>query len=147
MDRISQNEKEELVLLNEQLDDPHAIDTSALISTLGKIFTKCDSYDPLEDPYQTIEYRHDIYKSIWNEAKELRSSGKLIEFAKTIECPVLAIHGNYDPHPLNGVKEPCSQHLKKFKIISLDHCGHCPWIERQAKDEFYHILKEEIPMN
>jgi hypothetical protein len=56
----------------------------------------------------------------------------------------VAIHGNYDPHPYAGVKEPLSQVLRDFKFILLQKCGHKPWIEKAAKEEFYRILMEEV---
>jgi len=42
------------------------------------------------------------------------------------------------------VKQPLSLVLKNFKFILLQNCGHYPWIERKAKDQFYKIIKKEI---
>lgn len=56
----------------------------------------------------------------------------------------MAIHGDYDPHPAEGVEKPLAAVLKDFRFILLDRCGHLPWIERQAKDRFYSILREEV---
>ena len=81
---------------------------------------------------------------MWKDAAELRSSGKLLELGKQIECPVVAIHGDYDPHPTEGVWKPLSAVLNSFRFILLENCGHMPWIERQARDKFYKILKEEL---
>jgi pimeloyl-ACP methyl ester carboxylesterase len=78
------------------------------------------------------------------DAEELRRSGKLLKYGKHIKCPVVAIHGDYDPHPALGVQKPLSAILKNFRFILLKNCGHKPWVERQAKDEFYGILKEEL---
>ena len=44
----------------------------------------------------------------------------------------MAIHGDYDPHPASGVKEPLSRILRDFRFILLDHCGHTPWKEVEA---------------
>jgi len=57
---------------------------------------------------------------------------------------VVAIHGDYDPHPPEGVKRPLAKVLRDFQFILLKNCGHLPWIEREAKGEFYEILKEEL---
>jgi pimeloyl-ACP methyl ester carboxylesterase len=56
----------------------------------------------------------------------------------------VAIHGNYDSSPTEGIKEPLSKILKDFRFILLKNCGHTPWIERTAKDSFYKILKNEL---
>ena len=61
-----------------------------------------------------------------------------------IRCPVVAIHGAYDPHPAEGVRGPLTSIIRDFRFILLDRCGHEPWIERWARDRFYEILKNEL---
>jgi pimeloyl-ACP methyl ester carboxylesterase len=56
---------------------------------------------------------------------------------------VVAIHGDYDPHPFQGVKKPLSGILKDFRFILLKNCGHTPWIEKKAVNEFYRVLRAE----
>jgi pimeloyl-ACP methyl ester carboxylesterase len=86
----------------------------------------------------------DIYQQIWGQAGKMRSSGELLQLGKRIKCPVVAIHGDYDPHPAVGVQEPLSRVLKNFRFILLENCGHHPWLERQAKQNFYDTLRTEI---
>ena len=74
----------------------------------------------------------------------MRQDGRLLAFAENIRCPVVAIHGDYDPHPITGVREPLSAKLRDFRCIEIKNCGHKPWIERQAKDRFYELLKDEL---
>jgi pimeloyl-ACP methyl ester carboxylesterase len=81
---------------------------------------------------------------VWKEASLLRQSGELLELGKKVRCPVIAIHGDYDPHPYEGVERPLSQILEDFRFILLKDCGHNPWLERHAKDNFYKILSGEI---
>ena len=73
----------------------------------------------------------------------MRRGGQLLAFAQHITCPVVALHGDYDPHPAEGVRLPLST-LKDFRFILLENCGHTPWLERQAKGNFYRILKKEL---
>lgn len=75
---------------------------------------------------------------------KLRSSGKPLEFGKKTQCPVIAIHGDYDPHLSEGVKGPLSRTLKDFRFILFENCGHYPWLEKAARDRFYDILKIEV---
>jgi pimeloyl-ACP methyl ester carboxylesterase len=74
----------------------------------------------------------------------LRRSGRLLEMARKISSPVLAIHGDYDPHPAEGVEKPLSAVIRDFRFILLEKCGHKPWIERQARERFLAILEEEL---
>jgi pimeloyl-ACP methyl ester carboxylesterase len=91
-----------------------------------------------------LDCSYEIFKGVWEEASDLRRSGKLLELGREIQCQVVAIHGDYDPHPFEGVREPLSRFLKDFKFILLEKCGHRPWIEKEVKERFYEILKQEI---
>jgi pimeloyl-ACP methyl ester carboxylesterase len=67
-----------------------------------------------------------------------------LDYVDNITCPITIIHGKYDPHPLEGVIKPLEEKGRVFKLIVLEKCGHTPWIERFAKEEFYSILENEI---
>ena len=73
----------------------------------------------------------------------LRVFRNKLEYAKQITCPTVAIHGDGDPHPAAKIKSLSSK-IKDFKFILLKNCGHYPWIEKQAKDEFYRVLRGEL---
>ncbi len=143
--RLSDEERAEVNTLIEALENPAAADRSAAFERFGALSTKADAYDPLGQEDSAIEVQVDIFYSVWPEAAELRRSGKLLELAHDIRCPVVAIHGDYDPHPAEGVQKPLSALLGNSRFILLRNCGHKPWIERQARDSFYRILKEELP--
>jgi pimeloyl-ACP methyl ester carboxylesterase len=81
---------------------------------------------------------------VWAEASALRSSGALIALAGEIRCPVVAVHGDHDPHPAAGVREPLERDLKDFRFLLLERCGHEPWRERHARDRFYSLLEDEL---
>lgn len=141
-ERLSQDEQAELSQLSESLQDPDIDGKAALFARFGALFSKADSYDPLEHDSDVLEFQPEVFQTVWPEAAELRRNGELLERVKQISCPVLAIHGDYDPHPIEGVEIPLSRILQDFRCHRLRHCGHKPWIERQAKDEFYAILKK-----
>ncbi len=142
--RLNEEERAEIESIYEIFDDPTVKDKSAAFERFGALFSKADAYDPIKHESEAMDNRLDIFQKVWKEADELRRSGKLLEFGKRIECPVIAIHGDYDPHPAEGVKKPLSAIIKDFRFFLLKNCGHKPWIERQAKEEFYSIIKEEL---
>ncbi len=145
LSRFSEEERTEFESIFRTLDDPVTKDKDTAFARLGALATKADAYDPEIDKSEEIDCRADIFQSVWPEAAKLRSSGQLLELAKHIKCPVVAIHGDYDPHPAEGVQKPLSAIVKSFRFILLKNCGHKPWIERQARDEFFRVLKEEVP--
>jgi len=144
LSRLTEEGREEALSLMETLDDPAIEDKNTHMARLGELMSKADSYNPLLHDSEILECQYDIYQSVWEQARELRSSGKLLELGKRIKCPVVAIHGDYDPHLSEGIKEPLSRILKDFRLILLEKCGHRPWMERSARDRFYDILKKEI---
>ena len=54
------------------------------------------------------------------------------------------IHGASDPHPVLGVTRPLEEAGLAPRVHLLADCGHTPWIERQARDRFFALLRQEI---
>jgi len=143
--RLSEEERTVAKSLIEVLNSPRRGENKNMaFARLGALFSKADAYDPIMFESEVINCRADIFQRVWKDAEELRKSGKLLELGKHIKCPVAAIHGDYDPHPAEGVQKPLSAILKKFRFILLTNCGHKPWIERQARREFFRILEKEL---
>ena len=142
--RLSDEGRAEALALMETLNNPASADKNTLMARLGNLLSQADSYDLLPHDDELLQCHYNIFQGVWTQAEQLRSSGKLLEFGKSIKCPVVAIHGNYDPHPAAGVVEPLSRVLKDFRFILLEKCGHRPWLECSARDRFYDILKQEL---
>ncbi|MCF8365344.1 MAG: alpha/beta hydrolase [Bacteroidales bacterium] len=143
--RMKRLEEDEQKLLAAYLDeiDSHA-NPDRLFAKIGKLIAKADTLSSLSSEDQMIEYQYDVFRKVWTEAEEMRRSGKLPDLAGKINCPVVAIHGNYDPHPFQGVHQPLSKIIKDFKMHIIDKCGHYPWNEEFAADDFYSILQKII---
>lgn len=144
INRLGKEDWENFIRLTRTLNDPLAKNRNEALCSFGKLISKADTYDPLPYKDELLECSYESFKGVWKEADELRSRGKLLELGKDIHCPVVAIHGDYDPHPFEGVREPLSRILGDFRFILLEKCGHRPWIEREAKESFYRLLKNEI---
>ena len=146
LSRLIEAERAEVKSLFEISNNPAVKDKSSAFARFGELFSKADAFNPIknEPDKSEIDFQVDIFQRVSKEAAELRKSGQLLKSGKKIRCPVVAIHGDYDPHPAEGVQKPLSAILKNFRFILLNNCGHKPWIERQAMDKFYSILKEEI---
>ena len=118
-----------------------------MIARLGQLVAKTDNYCLAESAIENMESLPtdgNTYQAVWDEAAAMRKSGELLAIVSEIKCSVVAIHGDYDPHPLEGVKIPLEKNLKNFKVIMLNKCGHSPWKEKYAKDEFLKLLKNEL---
>lgn len=143
--RLNDDERREIRSMMEAMKDPTVSDQDALLARFGQLLGKADAYDPVTVASEEPQVCWDIHIRVWREAAQLRSSGRLLGLAGNITCPVLAIHGDSDPHPVEGVRQPLAAALADFELVLLKHCGHKPWIERQAAGAFYEVLEGALP--
>lgn len=133
--------------LLKRLNSDKEIEKDGLLKRLGEFVNKSDNYCAFEidtDKEDCLPVEGDKYSAIWKEAAVLRENGELLRLADEIRCPVVAIHGEYDPHPIDGVKLSLQNKIKDFIIYTLGKCGHSPWKEKHAHQEFYEILRKEL---
>lgn len=108
------------------------------------LLSRSDNYDPLPNAIEPIPFKRELYHKVWREALEMRERGDFVEAARAVQCPILAIHGEYDPHPYRGVEGPLSRVSFNYTFILLKACGHTPWIERQARAHFLELVRKAI---
>jgi len=144
LNRLNEKEKLEVTSLMETLENPATKNKNSMFEKLGILISKADAFEPIHCPDEIIEYRFDIFQNVWQEASQLRKNGSLIKVGKNIDCPTVAIHGDFDPHPAEGVEIPLTSVLKNFRFILLENCGHKPWIEKNARNLFYNILEKQL---
>lgn len=145
LSRLSAADRAELEALQGALADPTVLDKDALLARFGALFARIDAYDPLpSNEPERMDVQFDIFNRVWSEAGELRASGELLRVGKQIHCEVVAIHGDYDPHPAIGVSEPLAGVIERFRFVLIERCGHQPWAERAAREEFLRILEDEL---
>jgi pimeloyl-ACP methyl ester carboxylesterase len=144
MERLALPERAEARALMLALEQPLLKDKDGAFARLGALFSKADAFDPIDEADDPVICRYGIFKNVWQEASDWRARGKLLDMAGRIRCPVVAVHGDADPHPAEGVRRALSKRLNNFRFILLDRCGHKPWIERHAKERFDRILQEEM---
>ena len=142
LNRLNQNNKKEAERIISAITSGDS--NNETLKRFGALMAIADSYEYESFDNDLVDIDLTLYQSVWKEASQLRDTNELINCAEKIECPVVAIHGDYDPHPIDGVEKPLSNKLKDFKMIRIEKCGHTPWKERYAKDMFYDILRKEL---
>lgn len=145
--RLSAEEREQTYALSRIINTLNAKDKNAAFAQLGVLLSQADTYDAIIKEPEEIDYQADIFENVWPQGAQLRKNGSLLKLAAQIECPVLAMHGDYDPHPAEGVEKPLSAVVHNFRFILLKNCGHKPWNEREARDIFFNILSNELNIN
>ncbi len=144
LQRLTAAQRCEVEAMMRAMKDPAVGRKDALLTRFGQLFAKADACEPVSSPDEELRVSWDIHAAVWKEAAQWRSSGKLLSLAERIECPVVALHGDHDPHPAEGVRAPLADTLADFHFVLLEHCGHRPWIERRGADRFYDVLKDML---
>lgn len=141
--RLSRDERSEVDGILGRMNAGDAGDD--LLARFGALMDRADSYDllPVEDGH-AADCDMTVFQRVWPEGAALRRSGQLLALGRGISCPVVAVHGDHDPSPAEGVEEPLSRVLDDFRFILLERCGHTPWRERHAREPFYRILNAII---
>jgi len=142
--RMNNSQRIEIDTLAGQLYDPNCENPKVVFKKLGDIMTAVDSYDPVSDKSEVLDYQPNVFKKIMPQLSDMRSSGELISMAKNIKCSTVVIHGEDDSHPYEGVVEPLSEMMSSLKSYILSDCGHYPWNETDARVEFYEVMRSEL---
>ena len=139
------NEKEKIVFfdLSKKFSEDNNINDEDFKEFISLI-EKADSYKLIKRKNDELDFHHDLYNKIWKEASNLRKKKVLIKSLQKINSEIKIIHGNYDPHPVDGVIKPLNKLNKKYEFKLLEKCGHIPWKEEYTKDEFYNVLKKML---
>lgn len=77
----------------------------------------------------------------WNDMLRLQERGDYPAAFAAIEAPVLMIHGAEDPHPGPLIRDSLRPFVAQLEYRELARCGHYPWLERAAREEFFALLR------
>src|SRR5262249_12800084 len=77
----------------------------------------------------------------WEDMVRLQNEGVYPQAFAAIKSPVLMLHGDYDPHPGRLIRDSLKPYLPQLEYKQFERCGHSPWIERFARDDFFAALR------
>jgi pimeloyl-ACP methyl ester carboxylesterase len=143
--RLSKAERKRYHELITELEDAPGKRQDELAEEWGRIFFKTDVYDPLTTDLETLEVQAVLNRKVWADFVVLKDKLGFLkrEFSK-INIPVAVIHGEYDPHPIEGIRPFLEECIPGIRFYILPRCGHYPWIERHARESFFQILEKEL---
>jgi pimeloyl-ACP methyl ester carboxylesterase len=141
---LSDKEREQAWILKERLKESDLKNRDDIFLEYAHLSCKGDDYHVVPDLYPGKGFSAEIHENVWSEASKMRETGELIELVKQVKCPVLAIHGAYDPHPWKGVDAPLKHILTNFEMVLLPNCGHNPWNEVEARTQFFIELAKAV---
>lgn len=131
--------------LCEQLSQENFQDKDRALAKLGALVESTDSYC-IEQTGDDFSIHTDgvQYQAIWEEAAAKRASGELLARFIEVQDKITFIHGETDPHPLDGLLIPLQANAQRVHV--LQKCGHTPWREKYAKAKFFELLRNEISL-
>lgn len=134
--RRFQNLSEEDGAIFQRLINRQATDED--MEKIPNIIEKADNYC-LEnrEKHKADKTDSEMYNKVWDEAAKLRTSREFLESFKNIKSKIYLIQGEFEPHPVNGVTIPLQEIGVPCETYILEKCGHSPFMEKYAKDEFY----------
>ena len=80
----------------------------------------------------------------WNDMLHCQEKGIYPQSFVSIGCSVIMLHGAYDPHPGKAIRDDLRQYMPQLEYREFDKCGHAPWIEKYAKDDFFDEMRNWI---
>lgn len=113
-----------------------------MLDDFNYIMSKMDSYNLIRseklDSFD-LQGHHKLMKEI----NALRRSFELLNYGHKIKGQVVVMHGLSDSHPLQGITEPFDRINLDYKLYTYEKCGHSPWLEVYAKDQFLMDIYDE----
>ena len=72
LNHLNKDERKELHSLTAAFNNPTAGDRNALLTRLGELSTRADTFNPLTLDTEVLECQYDIHIKVWEEARALR---------------------------------------------------------------------------
>ncbi len=119
-------------------------DPDARMAAMGELFVGLDSVDLVSTALGTETCDARGHHESWQDMMRLEREGAHPSAFARIAAPVLMLHGEDDPHPGPAIRDGLRPHLPALEYRELSRCGHYPWLERDAHEEFLAILRSWI---
>ncbi|MBN1807847.1 MAG: alpha/beta hydrolase [Planctomycetes bacterium] len=127
--------RERIGRLEQEYPDP-----DERLDALGKLIEPIYSFEPVAEPDEPAVCDARAHAETWADMLRLQGEGLYPAAFARIEVPVVMIHGAYDPHPGRMICESLKPHISGLEYVELEKCGHYPWTEKHAMDDFFGIL-------
>ncbi|MCK9356484.1 MAG: alpha/beta hydrolase [Dehalococcoidia bacterium] len=121
-------------------------DPDVRLCVTGRILESLYSCELLPHQDETVEYDARGRLDSWRDMLRLQRAGVYPAEFSRITAPVLMVHGDCDPHPGGMIRDTLASVLPQLQYLELLRCGHYPWLERHARDEFFAALRDWLLM-
>jgi pimeloyl-ACP methyl ester carboxylesterase len=112
-------------------------DADRRLASQGRVITRVYGYDIEDEGPDLVTVDAVAHRETWSDMVRLLNEGAYPAGLAAIRCPVLMLHGDTDPHPGPGTRDDLREYIPHLEYRELARCGHSPWLERQAREEFF----------
>ena len=117
-------------------------DPDERLARMGRMLLPAYSHDLLDDRLEFAGCDAGAYRETWSDMLRLQAAGVYPAAFAAIDVPVLMLHGAEDPHPGALIRASLEPHLPQLEYREWTRCGHYPWLERAAGQEFFATLRD-----
>ena len=116
-------------------------DPDARLSAKGALLGSIYDVDVLPDDADSPPADARGGAETWQDMLRLQEAGVYPADFAAIDAPALMLHGDDDPHPGRMIHASLQPWMPQLEYVSWARCGHSPWRERAAREDFYTTLK------
>ncbi len=116
-------------------------DPDERLERVGELFAQVSAFDRRQASSESLRCDARGYRETWDDMVRLQAEGVYPSAFSVIHAPVLMLHGCHDPHPGTMIRDSLQTALPHLEYREFDRCGHEPWRERAAGDEFLAVLR------
>ena len=108
----------------------------------GKLIQELDSCELIatDEGSEAVDARAN--QETWQDMVRQQQEGVYPSAFAAVHEPVIMLHGDYDSHPGRMIRASLEPYLPQLEYRELKRCGHYPWLEKAAHDEFFFVLRE-----
>ncbi len=141
-DRMTDAARTRIAELERTIFDPAELLRLKYEQVIRPIYDVNPLPDPVDDPEAaSAPWDPQAHCQAWDDMMRLQETGVYPAAFSAVRLPVLMLHGDRDPHPGSMIRDNLKCFLPQIEYIELHDCGHSPWRERAARDEFFSQLR------
>ena len=108
----------------------------------GKLIEQLDSYDPISTDGEDVVVDARANQETWQDMVRLQEEGVYPAAFASTHALVVMLHGDHDSYPGRMIRASLEPHIPQPEYREWKRCGHYPWLEKAAHNEFFVALRE-----
>jgi pimeloyl-ACP methyl ester carboxylesterase len=127
--------------LQRRLDRANGLgDPAERLAAQARVMHLVYSHDADDDQTEPGRVDPRANRETWDDMLRLQAEGVYPAAFQRIRAPVLMLHGSEDPHPGRMIFDSLRPYVADLTYHEWVECGHYPWLERAASEDFYDRL-------